>query len=334
MPDGSAAAPAYSNVNETASGWYRAGTQDWRLSINNTDVLQVTGTGSGPAVQGLNIAPGGSLYFSSVKFDQTAVAPPGTEVHYAGLVAPTGWLFEYGQTVSRTTYATLLAAISIAGTCNTHNSTTIDNISVTTPSGISDLRNLGLEGAFVECSGAGVGVTIVSVNSANSITVSGSISGTASVIALRILPYGQGDWNGTTATTFTIPDRRGRFIAGRDNMGGSAAGRLDGSVTGGINGIKLGGTGGEQGHALVTGELAAHNHTINISDGGHSHTYNDPNINGAGGTVTGGGTKGATASGTTSTATTGITATSVNTGSGTAHNTVPPAGISNMIIKT
>lgn len=47
MPDGTVAAPAYSNVNEPKSGWWRAGTQDWRLSINGTDVLQVTGTGAG-----------------------------------------------------------------------------------------------------------------------------------------------------------------------------------------------------------------------------------------------------------------------------------------------
>lgn len=46
MPDGSASAPAYSDINETNSGWYRHATQDWRLSINGADVLQVTGTGA------------------------------------------------------------------------------------------------------------------------------------------------------------------------------------------------------------------------------------------------------------------------------------------------
>lgn len=47
MPDGSLTAPAYSNVNETNSGWYRFGTQDWRLVINGVAVLQATGTGAG-----------------------------------------------------------------------------------------------------------------------------------------------------------------------------------------------------------------------------------------------------------------------------------------------
>lgn len=46
MPDGSLAAPAYSNINETNSGWYRFGTQDWRLVINGVAVLQATGTGA------------------------------------------------------------------------------------------------------------------------------------------------------------------------------------------------------------------------------------------------------------------------------------------------
>jgi microcystin-dependent protein len=47
MNDRSAAAPAYSFINETNSGWYRAGTQDVRLAINGSDVLQITGVGAG-----------------------------------------------------------------------------------------------------------------------------------------------------------------------------------------------------------------------------------------------------------------------------------------------
>jgi hypothetical protein len=46
MPDGGAAAPSFSNVNEPKSGWYRFGTQDWRFAINGFDVLQLTGTGA------------------------------------------------------------------------------------------------------------------------------------------------------------------------------------------------------------------------------------------------------------------------------------------------
>lgn len=44
MPDGTVSAPAYSNINETNSGWYRHGASDWRLAIAGTDILQVTGS--------------------------------------------------------------------------------------------------------------------------------------------------------------------------------------------------------------------------------------------------------------------------------------------------
>src|SRR5581483_176566 len=97
MPDGSAAAPAYSDVNEPNSGWYRHGTQDWRLSVNGTDILQVTGAGaSTPSV--VNVL-NGSLQQAGVQ-----VIPPGTELPYAGVSVPTGFLLEFGQTVSRTAY--------------------------------------------------------------------------------------------------------------------------------------------------------------------------------------------------------------------------------------
>ena len=37
--------------------------------------------------------------------------PTGTQVAFAGMVAPTGWLLEYGRAVSRTTYADLYNAL-------------------------------------------------------------------------------------------------------------------------------------------------------------------------------------------------------------------------------
>lgn len=73
--------------------------------------------------------------------------------------------------------------------------------------------------------------------------------------------YGAG--NGTT--TFNLPDLRGRVVAGRDNMGGTAAGRLTG--TSGVNGTTLGAVGGDQ-------RMQQHNHTI--SDPGHAHSFQRP----------------------------------------------------------
>jgi microcystin-dependent protein len=62
--------------------------------------------------------------------------------------------------------------------------------------------------------------------------------------------YGAGDGS----TTFNIPDLRGRVIAGKDDMGGSAATRLTASYFG-ANASVLGAVGGAQAHALSLGEL-------------------------------------------------------------------------------
>ena len=50
---------------------------------------------------------------------------------------------------------------------------------------------------------------------------------------------------GNTTTTFNIPDLRGRVPAGKDNMGGTAAGRLTSAVSG-VSGTALGSSGGSQ----------------------------------------------------------------------------------------
>ena len=102
--------------------------------------------------------------------DPTIVRRAGEIIPWTGSTEPTGWLFCFGQAVSRTEFADLFAAI---------------------------------------------GTT-----------------------------YGAGDGS----TTFNLPDLRGRVVAGRDNMGGTAAGRLSQSGIVGTTtnpaGSTLGATGG------------------------------------------------------------------------------------------
>lgn len=320
MPDGGISAPPYSSVNEPNSGWRRAGTQDWRLTINGVDSLQVTGPGAA-APSAVNIVSPGALYFNGVKFDQTAVIQTGTEAYYAGLVAPSGWILEFGQAINRTTFLNLFNAITATNVGNTHGTTTIDGLS-------ADMRGLGVEGALIEGTGISLGTTIVSV-AASSMVLSAAVTGTNTGVTFRILPYGQGDGS----TTFTLPDRRGRFTAGRDNMGGTAAGNLTGQ-TNGILGTKLNATGGEEQHVLTTPQLPSHNHTI--TDPGHTHAFNTTDIETQGNT--GGQPHSTVATGAgnnlpaIASAVTGITIN--NTGGGGGHNTVPPASISNMMIKS
>jgi microcystin-dependent protein len=74
--------------------------------------------------------------------------------------------------------------------------------------------------------------------------------------------YGVGDGS----TTFNIPDMRGRAVAGKDDMGGTAASRLTSTVLTASN--TLGATGGTQTHTLTAAQsgVPAHTHTFAIGN--------------------------------------------------------------------
>ena len=121
------------------------------------------------------------------------------------------------------------------------------------------------------------------------------------------LTYGVGDG----ASTFNIPDLRGRVIAGQDDMGGASANRLTG-LSGGLDGDTLGASGGSESHQLTTAEMPAHTHAIKQDialqrgDSSSEAAAAAPNLNG----------------------------TSGSTGGDGAHNNVQPTIILNYIIKT
>jgi microcystin-dependent protein len=58
-----------------------------------------------------------------------------------------------------------------------------------------------------------------------------------------------------------LPDLRGRVVAGKDDMGGTAASRLTAGGSG-VASTTPGGTGGEQTHTLSSGEIANHTHQV------------------------------------------------------------------------
>lgn len=66
---------------------------------------------------------------------------------------------------------------------------------------------------------------------------------------------------GGAGSSFNVPDLRGRTSIGKDNMGGSAAGRVTSASLNGANAVVLGGVGGLQTHSLVSGENGPHAHT-------------------------------------------------------------------------
>jgi microcystin-dependent protein len=151
----------------------------------------------------------------------------------------------------------------------------------------------------------------------------------AALFSLVSTTYGSGDGS----TTFNIPDFRGRVLAGKDDMGGSAAGRLTTSGSG-IIGTTLGAAGGTETETLtlaqlptgigVTGTVTVNSTVGNIVQGsigglnnGSFTTFDVLNA-------------GATSGGVTSTG--GNTMTSFNT-SGAAHVNAQPTIICNYILR-
>jgi microcystin-dependent protein len=115
----------------------------------------------------------------------------------------------------------------------------------------------------------------------------------------------------------SLPDARGRTIAGRDDMGGSTASRLT-NAGAGIVGTTLGVAGGSQTHTLVTAELASHTHGI-LDNNGLPAVYIG---SGGGPSPLWGGTGGD-----------GSPRLTAAAGSGTAHNNTQPTLVLNKIIK-
>jgi microcystin-dependent protein len=141
---------------------------------------------------------------------------------------------------------------------------------------------------------------------------------------------------GGSGASFTLPDLRGRAIAGKDNMGGTAASRLT-SGGSGITGSTLGAAGGTETHTLTTAQLASHSHTGTTGTESATHTH---------GLTTGASGSpftiapqlaGTTAS---STSTTGTQSanhthsfTTATNGSGSAHQNAQPTIVLNYIIR-
>lgn len=146
---------------------------------------------------------------------------------------------------------------------------------------------------------------------------------------------------GDGSTTFNVPDLRGRAVAGKDDMGGSAASRLT-SGGSGLDGASLGASGGAQTHTLTEAQIAAHDH--DITDPGHVHDLKAINFGANRGTPSnnylGSDTiytdtttpKQTMNSGSIASGTTGVTVNSA--GGGGAHNNVQPTLVLNFIIKT
>lgn len=83
---------------------------------------------------------------------------------------------------------------------------------------------------------------------------------------------------GAGSSHFRLPDLRGRVVAGKDDMGGTPAGRLTATASG-VTVLSaantLGATGGSQVHTLSSSQIPAHSHpATSTPSGAHAHTVN------------------------------------------------------------
>jgi microcystin-dependent protein len=315
--DGTVAAPGVSFASEPGTGIYRKSAGVVGISIGGVEILEVSATA-------VNVV-GAS---TSLQVAGAQVIPPGIEDDYDGIELPAGgWLWCDGGAYSRPvanggtvdTYKNLFNALTKAATA------TVASGSNTLSSLSADLTAKGLKGAYIEGAGIPTGTKINAIT-ATTITMSANATGNGTAVAIRILPWGQGD----ASTTFNVPDRKGRTIFGRDDMNGTAAGRL---VV--HDGTQLSLVGGEEQHTLTKAEAPTGLHTLNFHDPTHAHPSSTPNtIQGVGGDTTTGYAYQWGALGYSGYASTGITASLTdNAGSG-AHENMPPFGIANKIIKT
>lgn len=136
-------------------------------------------------------------------------------------------------------------------------------------------------------------------------------------------------FGGDGITTFGMPDKRGRSSIGKDDMGGTPAGRVTAAISG-VDGTILGAAGGSE-------SLESHTHTGSASGGTLSISIACDGLSGSnpallGSTAPGSGGSTFTSSAATGTVS-GITVTNNLTGAGASQN-LPPGIVCNYIVKT
>ena len=268
---------------------------------------------SGDGSSGQVLTSGGAGVQPSWQTPELSGVPAGSMAAYAGIAAPSGWLFAYGQAVSRVTYSALFAAMVASATATM----TIASPCVVTWTGHPLLANdpikLTTTGALPTGLTAGTTyyVKYIDGNTFNlsatpggaNINTSGSQSGTHTAIHA---PHGDGDGS----TTFNVPDMRGRVPVGSDDLGGTAASRVT-SAGSGINGNVPGASGGAETVSLTSAQNGSHTH----SESGAGSAANYQTGKGGSGYVF-------------------TSTTTGSSGSGTAHQNMAPSLIAKYIIKT
>lgn len=215
--------------------------------------------------------------------------PSGTLLPWTGNTTPTGYGMCDGHSESRTGRATLFANMvkSSSITCTSaspgvitwtsHGLFVNDRVKIYTtgsmPTGITESTGSETTNVYY----------VASVVSANTFTIATTPGGSAintsstgSSLTAVHAPFGD---DGENATTFKMPDLRGRVIAGPDGcQGRTAAGVLTSSgFSTGTKSQVLGESGGTQTHTLTTAQLASHSHGVTFARPTDAGVRNDAN---------------------------------------------------------
>lgn len=102
---GAVALPSMIFSNDVSTGYWMSGTNVWSFSASGTKIYTLSAAG-------ITMTPGAGGDFIDKNANKCYGLPPGVIAPFAGSVAPSGWLLCFGQAISRTTYAALLANIS------------------------------------------------------------------------------------------------------------------------------------------------------------------------------------------------------------------------------
>jgi microcystin-dependent protein len=185
--------------------------------------------------------PGTDASWLPISGDSTGVLP-GSIIAFGGINVPAGYLPCDDSAVSRSTYATLFAALTQVQTVTT----TVSSSTVT----VASTNNLYV-GMQVECANFPSGTIILTITPSTTITVSNTATAGSSV-PMTFFQWGNGDGS----TTFNTPGLN------RMTLIGSGGTPYAGTTAGQVNSNAIGFTGGQEAHTQTVGELAQHNHVI------------------------------------------------------------------------
>jgi hypothetical protein len=227
----------------------RAGSQTAGSAVLAASAVP-TGIIAGASVFGPGIAPGTTVI--SIAGNNLTISPPATTT-----IPAASWDIVTNATVTRTTAAVTLGAWARV----TLNGTAASN---STPITVGAVYSLDTSPTGSQSMGGPVNgpAEVYGANSACTLSAAATATG---IVPLRFLPYGSGDWNGTTATTFGV----GADVAGRV-LGVAGAPGVANTVT-----HRLGEVDGIDSALLTVTDVPlrshAHPDTFSATQAGHSH---------------------------------------------------------------